>query len=304
MGVCVLGSINLDNVCAVAELPAPGETVAGLGVSRFPGGKGLNQAVAAARWGAPTAMIGAVGEDEAGRELLEMMARTGVATAGVTVDVEAPTGQAYIFVSAAGENMIVVAGGANLGLPPPRPAPIDLASFKVFLTQLETPVAAARALFEDVRAAGPGLTLLNAAPALSEGAGLFSLADVVIVNEIELARYARAPAPPRNMEEVVPLARELIAHEGQSLVVTLGAAGVAAVDAEAAFLVPGRPAYVVDTTGAGDCFCGVLAAALSQGAELAEAMAEANAAAALSTETHGAAVSMPAREMIAAFIAR
>jgi ribokinase len=303
MGVCVLGSINLDIVCAVAELPAPGETLAAASVSRFPGGKGLNQAVAAARWGAPTAMIGQVGEDEAGRELLEMLAAAGITTAGVTVTGGAQTGQAYLFVSAAGENMIVVAGGANLSLPPPRPAPIDLAGYTVFLSQLETPVAAVRALFEDGRAGG-GMTLLNAAPALAEGAQLFPLADVVIVNETELARYAGGQAEPRTMEEVVPLARQLISREGQSVVVTLGAAGVASVDAETAFLIPGRPAYVTDTTGAGDCLCGVLAASLCEGASLAEAMAEANAAAALSTETRGAAVSMPMRAAIAAFVAR
>ena len=143
--------------------------------------------------------------------------------------------------------MIVVAGGANLSLPAPRPAPIDLTGYTVFLSQLETPVAAVRALFEDVRAGG-AMTLLNAAPALAEGAPLFPLANVVIVNETELARYTDAGATPKNMEEVVPLARRLISREGQSVVVTLGSHDVAAVDAEPAFVNPCSPPKVVKTT--------------------------------------------------------
>jgi len=294
MNVVVLGSLNLDVVCRVEALPAPGETVPGLGVRRFPGGKGLNQAVAAARWGARTAMIGKVGDDEAGRYLLATLTEAGVDTASISVTGESPTGQAYIFVSASGENMIVVAGGANLGLGPP--ASFDPAS--VYLTQLETPVAAARAVFEVV--AGRGLILLNAAPAIAAGASLFPLADFIIVNEVELAHYAGVDEAPFHLDDVSALARRLIAREGQRVIVTLGAAGAAAVDGGHAFLVPGKPAKVVDTTGAGDCFCGVLAAALSEGADLAQAMDQANAAAALSTETHGAAVSMPRREQIAA----
>ena len=294
MNVVVLGSLNLDVVCRVEALPAPGETVPGLGVRRFPGGKGLNQAVAAARWGARTAMIGEVGDDEAGRYLLATLTEAGVDTASISVTGESPTGQAYIFVSSSGENMIVVAGGANLGLGPP--ASFDPAS--VYLTQLETPIAAARAVFEVV--AGRGLILLNAAPAIAAGASLFPLADIIIVNEVELAHYAGVDEAPFHLDDVSALARRLIAREGQRVIVTLGAAGAAAVDGGDAFLVPGKPAKVVDTTGAGDCFCGVLAAALSEGADLAQAMDQANAAAALSTETHGAAVSMPRREQIAA----
>ncbi len=300
MNVVVLGSLNLDVVCRVETLPAPGETVAGLGVRRFPGGKGLNQAVAAARWGAQTAMIGQVGDDEAGRELLATLAGAGVETNSISVTGQAPTGQAYIFVSSAGENMIVVAGGANLDLR--APTSFDPGGSCLFLTQLETPVDVARAVFG--AAGDQDLVLLNAAPAIEAGASLFPLVDIIIVNEVELARYAGAEATPFNLDDISPLARRLISREGQKIVVTLGAAGAAAVDAGGAFLVPGKPARVVDTTGAGDCFCGVLAAALSQGADLAHAMDEANAAAALSTETHGAAISMPSREQIAAFSGR
>jgi ribokinase len=290
MGVVVLGSLNLDVVCSVETLPAPGETVAGLGVARFPGGKGLNQAVAAARWGAATAMIGQVGDDEAGHGLVATLVESGVDATAIAVTTKAPTGHGYIFVSAAGENMIVVAGGANLIL---EPAALRLDGGAV-LAQLETPIAATRALFETARVNG-SLILLNAAPALEEGSSLFPLTDIIIVNETELARYAGAKTAPTQMDDIASLARRLLSRPGQRVVVTLGAAGALAVDAETSDVTPGRPARVVDTTGAGDCFCGVLAASLSEGADLAQAMAQANAAAALSTEVHGAGVSMPTR---------
>lgn len=271
MDVLVIGSINQDIVCTVAELPVPGETVAAPSVARHPGGKGLNQAVAAARWGAPTAMIGQVGDDAAGRELTAVLAGAGVDTGAIAVAPEGLTGHAYIFVSTAGENMIVVAGGVNRTLE----APTSLPSARVVLAQLETPVAATAAVFEAARAAG-AITLLNAAPALPEGAALFPLADVVIVNAIECASYGAALA-------------------GKPLVVTQGAAGAAVIDADGETHVPGRAAKVVDTTGAGDCFCGVLAAELAAGADMLSAVAMANAAAARSTETAGAASSMPLR---------
>jgi ribokinase len=242
-------------------------------------------------------MIGAVGDDEAGRELSAGLAAEGIDIGAVTILPGVQTGQAYIHVSAVGENMIVVAGGANLAI---RPAEAVGPSVGVFLTQLETPIAAIEALL--ARSPGPAIKLLNAAPAVAGGEKLFPRFDILIVNETELARYAAA-AEPTGLNEVAALARRLVSRPGQSVVVTLGAAGAAGVTAETAFLVPGRTARAVDTTGAGDCFCGVLAAALDQGAELAEAMGLANAAAALSTQTHGAGVSMPTREAAAAFAA-
>ncbi len=287
MSVCVLGSINLDVVCQVAELPAPGETVTALGLSRFSGGKGANQALASACWGAPTALVGAVGADEAGGELLARLAEAGVDVARVRRLAGTPTGQAYIFVSAAGENMIVVVGGANQRVGPADVTALDVAGRGVFLAQLETPVDAIEALFTS-EAAGNGVRILNAAPALAEGAKLFPLADILIVNETELARYAGAG-------DFASAARRLISRAGQAVIVTLGAEGSMAVDATSVLAAAGRPARVVDTTGAGDCFCGVFAACLSEGAAMADALALANAAASLSTERAGAAVATTLR---------
>jgi ribokinase len=282
MSVCVLGSINLDIVCRVAELPAPGETVIALGMEHFSGGKGANQAVAAARWGAPTSLIGAVGGDEAAEGLLAHLQAAGVDPSRIARLAGQPTGQAHICVSAAGENTIVVVGGANRGLAPADIDPTGLGQCRVFLAQLETPIAVIEALFASDPARA-GLRILNAAPATPEGRVLFPLADILVVNQTELAHFA-------GDGDIALAARRLISRPGQTVVVTLGDAGAAAVTQSGICRVEGRPAHVVDTTGAGDCFCGVLAASLAQGAALPAALALANAAAALSTETPGAAV--------------
>jgi ribokinase len=297
MSVCVIGSLNLDIVCRVAELPRPGETVAGLGVERLPGGKGGNQAVAAALCGAATTLIGAVGRDEAGAVMLAAMRGAGVLTDHLVELVEHPTGQAFIWVSEAGENSIVVAGGANLAL---APGHVNASpGCTVFLAQLETPVDAIEALFASA-AAQSGTRILNAAPAVEDGRRLFALTDILIVNETELARYAGADSVPANLDDIVSAARRLISRARQTVVVTLGKAGAVAVDNERLVIVEGRAAAVVDTTGAGDCFCGVLAARLAAGESLEAAMAWANTAAALSTERLGAAPSMPTLAQIEA----
>ena len=289
MSVCVLGSINVDIVCTVAELPAPGETIAALGMERFFGGKGANQALASARWGAATALIGAVGRDEAARDLLDHLSGAGVDISRIDRIAGQPTGRAHICVSAAGENMIVVIGGANRAVTGADIARHDLDPYRVFLAQLETPLDAIEALFAGP-AARRGIRILNAAPAVAEAEALFPMADILVVNQTELARYGeaadRSPQPP----EVARAARHLISRHGQSVVVTLGSGGALAVDSTDVTLVEGRPARVVDTTGAGDCFCGVLAASLSDGATLPVALGKANAAASLSTERPGAAV--------------
>jgi ribokinase len=299
MSVCVLGSLNLDIVCRVTELPKPGETVMGRGLERLPGGKGANQAVAAARSGARTRLVGAVGLDEAGDRVLAAMADAGVDTDAVARLADYLTGQAFIWVSLAGENSIVVAGGANLAVTPAMLDPSALADCQVLLAQLETPVATIEALF---RAVGGGLRLLNAAPAIAEAWGLFPLADILILNETELASFAGVPVMADDADAVAAAARTLISRPDQVVVVTLGKAGAVAVAADERIVVGGRPAKVVDTTGAGDCFCGVLAARLSDGVDLADALEWANAAAALSTERHGDTTPMPSRDAIVAVL--
>jgi ribokinase len=187
----------------------------------------------------------------------------------------------------------VVIGGANAALTPAHITPQALADSSVFLSQFETPFETIRAVFSSPEAKA-GITILNAAPAVDGGEALFPLADILVLNQTELARYAGGEEA-ATLETATVAARRLILRPDQRVVATLGAAGAAAVGPDSAFLVRGRAARVVDTSGAGDCFCGVLAAALAEGQDLRAAMTIANAAAALSTERHGAGLSAPTR---------
>jgi len=302
MGVFVLGSINLDAVARVDDLPKPGETVAGLSLELFLGGKGANQAVAAARMGAPTRLMGAVGRDDSGLSLKAKLAGYGVQVADVAELPSMPTGQAHVWVASNGENMIVVTGGANTAVSPQHVTATPLEGQRVLLSQLESPVVAIEALFRAGAAKG-GLRILNAAPALPQGAALFPLTDILIVNQTELAAYARLDHEPSRLEEVSRVARKLMSRPDQTIIVTLGAAGVATVRRDEAFLIEGRKVKAVDTTGAGDCFCGALAANLAVNMDLREAVEAANAAAALSVQKAGASSSMPSRREVDAFLA-
>ncbi|MCY4283494.1 MAG: ribokinase [Gammaproteobacteria bacterium] len=292
--VCVLGSINQDVVALVAELPRPGETVVARRVTHYPGGKGANQALAAARMGARTLMIGATGADEAGNVMRAFLQDNGVDTAMVESNPRQPTGQAFINVSAAGENAIVIAAGANATLTAAAIRPEKLAGCGIFLAQLESPVETVKTLFSGAPARR-GITILNAAPALPEGAGLFSLTDILVLNESELGAYAQLPEAPTEVEGAITGARKLIGRDGPAVIVTLGEKGAVVVEREQSELIPGRRAQVTDTTGAGDCFCGTLAAALAEGYVLNEAARFAALAASLSVERAGAATSIPTR---------
>ena len=301
--ICVLGSINLDTVASVENLPRPGETVVARSLAQFPGGKGANQAVAAARMDAETLMIGAVGADGPGNRMRTFLQDSGVNIARVKTDANHLTGQAFINVSDSGENAIVIVTGANTEL---RPADIpveELTDCGVFLAQLESPVETIRTLFSSDKAQ-QGITILNAAPAEKEGAVLFPLVDILILNEAELATYAGLPGTSKEKDIVITAARQLISREGQTVIVTLGADGVVAVNDIQSDIIPSRPADVVDTTGAGDCFCGALAAGLAQGLALAEAIRLAVAAASISVERPGAATSIPTRSEVDLILCR
>ena len=272
-------------------------------VQRLPGGKGANQAAAAARYGARAHLLGAVGRDAAGDAMLAAMREAGVETGQILRLAHAATGQAYVSVAENGENAIVVAGGANLDVAAEMFDIEAAARSRVLLAQLETPIEATRALFSGAPAVAGCLRLLNAAPANEAAEAIFPLADILIVNETELAAFVGANTAPELLDDVVGAARKLVARPDQTVVVTLGKAGAVAVGAAGRTVIAGRPAKVVDTTGAGDCFCGVLAARLSEDAELGQAMRWANAAASLSTERPGAVPSMPTRAEIEAAMA-
>lgn len=302
MKVVVLGGINEDVVAHVATLPARGETVAARGVERSAGGKGLNQAVASARYGADTILLGAVGDDAAGESLRRTVRDAGASDAAIAVRDDVPTGQALICLSATGENTIVVNAAANAHFGATDVVAAAPAAPAVFLTQFEATLEAVEALFR-LPSAAAGIRILNAAPALIEGEHLLALADILILNETELQRFARLASVPDDRDAIAAAARTLIERPGQRAIVTLGGAGCVLVEADRTTAFAAFPATPVDTIGAGDCFCGVLAAALAEGAGIEDAIRTGSAAAALSVERRGAAASSPTRAQVHAKMA-
>ena len=300
--VVVCGSLNMDVVVQSARRPATGETLLGATVSFLPGGKGLNQAIAAARLGVPTAMVGAVGDDAFANSLRGFLADNDVDSSGVREIVGPATGVALIQV-AKKDNAITVASGANLHFTKEmvRQAP---QRDEVWVAQFETPIAATEAILKRARAAG-ARTILNLAPFLPYPDRLLKVVDVAVLNEIELSQATRTKLRARSAQrDVVAACQKLRAKGARAVVATLGARGAVVVTADGATAIPAFKAKVVDTTGAGDCFVGALAARLAAGATLVEAARYASAAAACSVERLGAAPSMPTAEDVAARLAR
>ena len=288
MSVVVVGSLNEDVVVTVRRLPGRGETVVGSAVEVLPGGKGANQAAAAGRLGGGAAMVGRVGDDDAGARQLAALREAGVDTGLVHPTPGVPTGSATIPVEAeGGENLIVVVPGANGAL---EPADVEVPAVRdadVLLLQLETPLATVLAAAR----ACAGTVVLNPAPAQPLPAELLAAVDVLVPNEHELLDLAGAPGGADDLPGLVEVARGLAARE---VVVTLGGNGVLVVPAEGPALhQPPLPVSPVDTTGAGDCFSGALCTALSRGSALAEAVRYAAVAAALSTTGAGARGGLP-----------
>ncbi len=302
--VVVFGSINMDLVAGVTRIAGPGETVAGHSFSTYPGGKGGNQALAAHRAaGAEAAVIlvGKVGDDTFGHEMLDFYRRQGLPTDFIARSAGQPTGTALIQVErATGQNSIVVVAGANGDFTPAEMTAVPLAAGDVLLSQFEVPSDCIVALFRRGRSLGT-VNLLNPAPARPIDAALLGLVDILVPNETELAALTGAAITETSSEEeIAAAARRLAAHADQKIVVTLGPRGVLAVDGDKTLRVPGRQVTPVDTTGAGDCFVGTLATALARGRSFAAALATANAAASLSVQRAGAGTSMPTAAEIAA----
>ena len=284
--VIVLGSANVDMVLGVERYPGPGETVVATGHREAPGGKGLNQAVAAARAGARTTLVAAVGDDDAGRSLLGTLRDEHVDTSALDV-VASPTGRAVVIVQPSGENTIVVVSGANAGLSLGDHARSVLTGGSVLVAQLEVPLPVVEEAFRAARAAGV-TTVLNAAPALPVTDALLGDVDVLVVNEHEATLLAGGTDP--------VAAATRLCERARRTVVTLGADGAVLVDATGVLTsVPGIPAEAVDTTGAGDAFVGNLAAALARRLPLDDAVELAVAAGSVTVERSGAALAAPTR---------
>jgi ribokinase len=308
--VVVFGSLNMDLVAAVDRIAAPGETVAGHDFATYPGGKGGNQALAAHRaagGAAAVLLVGKVGDDALGRQLLEFYDTVGLATDAVARSAARPTGTALIQVERkTGQNSIVVVAGANGDFTPEDMAAVPLAPGDILLSQFEVPPACIAALFRRGREVGT-LNVLNPAPVAPIDAALLDLVDVLVLNETELAALSGVGAgagasAASSHAETAAAARRLAARQDQKIVVTLGAEGALAVAGDENYRVPGRRVTPVDTTGAGDCFVGTLAATLARGVPFTLALEIANAAASLSVQRKGAGTSMPTAEEIAATI--
>ena len=289
--ILVAGSANLDVVVRAPHIPAPGQTVLGQDFKTYPGGKGANQAVACAKAGAAaTQMLLALGQDAYAEPLRRSLHAAKVQLNQVLAH-DQPTGCAFICVADNADNAITVAPGANLCLQPHHLP--DLAGFSHLLMQLEIPLATVTAYALAARAQGVKV-VLNAAPAQPLPAELLDAVDLLIVNEGELAA-------------LVPHAGSLIVNLAQlavgCVVVTLGQRGSLARLGNTFFVQTAFAVEAVDTTGAGDTFCGVLAAALDQGQSITQAMRQASAAAALACTRPGAQSSIPSTADVAALLA-
>lgn len=298
--IVVVGSYNRDLILRVGRLPALGETCLAEHRAEAHGGKGSNQAVQAARCGAATAMVAAVGLDAAGDDALAMWLAQGVDADSVARLPDAATGMAAILVDARGENSIVVAPGANARLSPVHveAAAAGLRGADLVLAQLETPPAAVRRAFEIARLAGVS-TALNAAPAPDRlDPALLELTDILFVNRLEACALAGDADPERAATALLP-------RVGGAVVLTLGAEGAALLRRGAPTLArPARPVAVVDTTGAGDAFIGAFAARLAATGDMGGALDWGLAAGALACGGLGAVPSFAGADAIAALAAR
>lgn len=290
--VFVAGSINMDVVATADRHPKVGETVAGRQVLYFPGGKGANQAVAAVRLGARTTLIGRLGKDSFGAELKAFLCDQGIDLGYVVETADAHTGTAIITVAQA-DNTIVVVPGANGLVGAEDVEVVPLLAGDVAVSQFEIPLPAIAAFFRRARAAG-ATTLLNPAPAQAMSRELLALVDILVLNETELGFLAGSELSESDeAAKIIAVARQLQARQDQTICVTLGKRGVLALAGGEEIAVPGRVVKALDTTGAGDCFVGALAAQLADDMPLRAALAFANAAASISVQRMGAGPSMP-----------
>jgi ribokinase len=297
--IIVVGSINLDLIANVERLPRPGETVPGSAFATAPGGKGANQALAARRAGANVHMVGAVGGDAFAGEALALLDQAGVDLSTVR-RVDGPTGTALILVGADGENMIAVVAGANGLVSEAEVSGAGIGTGDHVLLQHEIPLETVAAALGRARSAG-AVSILNTAPYQPGAASLLARADYVVANETEFDLYADALGLAAGDRKA--RMRAFVEKSGNVLVVTLGGEGVLAAAPEREFAVPALKIKPVDTVGAGDTFCGYLAAGLDRGMSLEEAVRHAAAAGSLACLKPGAQPSIPVASEVEAALA-
>ena len=298
--VLVVGSANMDLVVRCERFPTPGETILGGEFGTFPGGKGANQAVAAAKLGGEVYFIGKMGHDIFRENLVASMEQDGVRLEHLLIDAEAPTGVALITVASSGQNEIIVASGSNMHLTAAE-VEANEDAFKnagVLLLQLEVPLETVRAAARLGRTSGAKV-ILNPAPAQSLSHDLLALVDLVTPNESEAEALTGLHVS--DEETAAEAGRALLGLGAGAAVVTLGAAGAVHVTREGARRYPAPSVTAVDTTAAGDAFNGALALALSRGAGVSESVEYANRVAALSVTRMGAQPSLPTADELSAW---
>ena len=299
--IIVVGSLNADLVVRTPRFPQPGETISGEDLQIIPGGKGANQAVAAARQGTPTAMVGRVGNDSFGPELIGNLKQNGVDTSHVQVDSESATGTAIIVVDEKGQNSIVLSPGGNGRVTPADLDNLSFADASLLLLQLEIPVAAVLAAVKRAKESGLRV-LLNPAPARPLPEELLSLPDFIVPNESELSLLTELPV--QDIPSAEKAAKTLLERGIQNVIVTLGANGALIVNRELTKHIPSFKVDVVDTTAAGDAFIGGFASALLQNKSMEEAVQYGCACGALAATKFGAQPSLPTKEEVETFLRR
>lgn len=300
--IAVVGSLNMDLIVRSPRLPQAGETIIGSEFQTLPGGKGSNQAVAAARLGGQVAMVGRVGNDGFGATLLETLREAGVNHDYVLMDERHPSGVALITVDDEGGNTIVVASGANMALTPEdvEQAEDIISAARVLLLQLEIPLPAVQRAAEIASANGVTV-ILNPAPARPIPDEIMQPVDILAPNESETMLLTGAPVT--DDAEIISAAAALREVGPETVILTLGARGALLSTAEYSSRLPSFSVNVVDTTAAGDAFLGGLAVALAEGCPLPDAVRWGNAAGALATTRPGAQPSLPHRHEVEALLA-
>lgn len=289
--IYVIGSINNDVVVESKKYPSLGETVHGTSLREFPGGKGANQAVAAARAGSKVCMVGLVGNDKPGERLRLFLEEDDVDTSNVRASNISHTGTAIVTL-AQGDNAIVVIAGANGALSRDSINKLNFESEDIVIAQFETPLETTILAFAKAKEAG-AITILNPAPAAEAPQELLDTTDFLVVNEHEFETVFDQILPTKATE------RDALRGFGGTVIVTLGEDGVRALHGDQDVLEPGIQTKVVDTTGAGDCFIGYFADGLLTGLDVQRAIKRANIAAALSVTKMGAASSIPFKDEVA-----
>ena len=300
--IVVVGSVNMDLVIRAPRMPAPGETIAGSGFRTIPGGKGANQAVAAARMGADVHFIGSVGGDDFGVRLKQGLADDGIDLTHLSVLEEESTGVAMIILDAKGQNSIVLSPGANGRVTPEQiEACADtIAGARMLVCQLETPLAAVTRAVNIAYDKGVPV-ILNPAPAVPLDRALLAKIKYLIPNETEASLLSGVQVA--DAETAGAAARRLVDDGVEQVLITLGDKGVvSSLEDRATSSVPAIPVPVVDTTGAGDTFVGSLAVELASGRSVREAVQYAQYAAALKVTKLGAQTSIPRRDEVVAFM--